>query len=148
IIRCPRSRQDLRGLLQTLLLRHDLLPSTHPSTEQLEPHPDHQLIIDPSHIGLSAFPFHTGVEREHPFSGARREPWWKRCRFHHGSRCNHGSDHNRARGFRSTQNQRLWLVRTDTRSAAVGEESNKSPTCSLVPRKGSSVGTRCRESWS
>src|SRR5699024_5560357 len=99
------------------------------------------------HRPPSAFPFHTCVERERSFSGTRRQPWWKRCRFHHGSGCSRGWDHDRARGFGSTQPQRLWLVRTDTRSAAVGEEFSRSPTCSLVPRKGSSVGTRCRESW-
>src|SRR5699024_4618388 len=96
----------------------------------------------PVAIARPASPVHTL-----PLHDALPISWWKRCRFHHGSGCSRGWDHDRARGFGSTQPQRLWLVRTDTRSAAVGEEFSRSPTCSLVPRKGSSVGTRCRESW-
>src|SRR6201999_3043489 len=37
-------------------------------------------------------------------------------------------------------------VRADTRSAAVRARPSRSPTCFLVPRSGSRVGTRCSDS--
>src|SRR6266516_3692547 len=40
-----------------------------------------------------------------------------------------------------------WPVSAATSSEAVRDRSIRSPTCARVPRNGSSVGTRCSESW-
>src|SRR5260370_24671093 len=47
---------------------------------------------------------------------------------------------------RSVLASQSWPVRAAPSSAAVRQRSSSSPTCALVPRSGSKVGTRCSDS--
>src|SRR5260370_21975946 len=40
-----------------------------------------------------------------------------------------------------------WPLSAATSSVAVRQRSSRPPTCARVPRSGSRVGTRCRDSW-
>src|SRR5680860_252442 len=50
-------------------------------------------------------------------------------------------------GRSTTSRNRPYLVRAANKASAVSQRSSSSPTCDLLPRNGSIVGTRCSDSW-